>query len=145
MDGSYLHAIQRQNHGHDLTRWKTWTLGKFDLFIHYWGLLYSNSNRQVHVPLESTDPSLADRRYTSFGDEDADLLPMPHLTATTILGGRAHNADTIGELYATQIASAIAVKNPEEKRLLVLGMGMTKVETDGQTYMEVLQLVLECV
>jgi len=99
------------------------------------------------VPLESTDPNHADRRYNSFDDDDDDaqLLPMPHLTATTILGGRAQNADTIGELYATQIASAIAAKNPEEKRLLVLGMGMSKVETDGQSYMEVLQLVLECI
>lgn len=103
---------------------------------------------QIHVPLQSSDPNLADRQYSSVDnndDDDAQLLPMAHLTATTILGGRARDADTIGELYATQIASAITVKNPEEKRLLVLGVGMVKVETDGQSFMEVLELVLRCV
>jgi len=100
------------------------------------------------VPLESSDPNLADRRYTSTDDDDdqdSQLLPMAHLTATTVLGGRARDADTIGELYATQIASAVAARNPEEKRLLVLGIGMAKVETDGQSFMEVLELVLRCV
>ena len=95
-----------------------------------------NTSPQVHVPLESADPTLTDRRpphqtpAISYDDEEpepgSDLLPLPHLTATTILGAGAPERDTFGQLLATQIGSAIAARQPEEKRLLVLGMGLKK-------------------
>lgn len=91
---------------------------------------------KVHVPLESADPTLTNRRTAPQSsvisyDEDErepglELLPLPHLTATTILGAGSPERDTFGQLLATQIASAIAVRHPDEKRLLVLGMGLNK-------------------
>jgi proteasome assembly chaperone 3 len=72
------------------------------------------------------------------------LLPMPGLTATSILGGRAPEHETIGQLYATQIASAIATKNPNEKRLLVVGLGLDKLEADRDVFFAIIDLVLQC-
>lgn len=98
---------------------------------------------KVHVPLESTDPTLTDRRVQYGEDDGSDLLPLPHLTATTILGGADPERDTLGQLFATQIASSIAGRMPEEKRLLVVGMGFRSKETDGETFVQILDLVME--
>lgn len=100
---------------------------------------------QVHVPLESNDPTLADRRLQVNDEDGTELLPLPHLTATTILGGGAPERDTLGQLFATQIASSIVTRKPEENRLLVVGMGFRAKEMDGETFIEVLELILRCV
>lgn len=76
--------------------------------------------------------------------DDSILLPMPGLTATSVLGGRAPEHETIGQLYATQIASAIVTKNPNEKRLLVVGLGLDKLEADRDIYFSIVDLVLQC-
>lgn len=70
---------------------------------------------------------------------------MPHLTASTILGATVPERDTVGHLLGTQIASAIATQNPEEKRLLVVGMGLEKAELDRTSFLEILELVLQCI
>ena len=71
-----------------------------------------------------------------------DLLPRADLTATTVLGGTLPERNTVGQLVATQIASALATKSPNEKRLLVLGMGFEKAELDRTAFMDLLELVL---
>lgn len=99
----------------------------------------------MHVPLISTDPTLTDRRSQLHSDLDgADLLPLPHLTATTILGGGDPDVNTLGQLFATQIASTIAARNPEEKRLLVVGLGLRKREVDTEFFLSVVEMVMEC-
>lgn len=78
-------------------------------------------------------------------DPDAtpsDLLPRTDLTATTVLGGTIPERNTVGQLVATQIASAIATKNPDEKRLLVVGLGLEKAELDRSAFMDLLDLIL---
>ncbi len=79
------------------------------------------------------------------GDDSVELLPMAHLTATTVLGGTEPERNALGQLYATQIASAIATKDPAEKRTVVVGLGLEKAATDREQFMGILDLVLQCV
>jgi len=54
----------------------------------------------------------------------------------------------MGQLYASQIASVITTKNPEETRTLVLGLGLGKeagVDADRETFLKIVDLVLTCV
>lgn len=99
---------------------------------------------QVHVPLESRDPTLADRRIQQDND-GSQLLPLSQLTATTILGSGTTARDTVARLYAAQVASALAAKDPDERRLLVLGIGVKQDSLDRETYLGVLDLMLQCI
>ncbi|KLU92835.1 hypothetical protein MAPG_11797 [Magnaporthiopsis poae ATCC 64411] len=68
-------------------------------------------------------------------------LPPAHLTATTLLGAGNDDRETIGHLYAAQIANFMSLKNPDEKRTLILGLGLRKAEADRETFFDVLELV----
>jgi proteasome assembly chaperone 3 len=48
----------------------------------------------------------------------------------------------MGQLYASQIASAIATKTPDESRSLMLGLGFAKVDMDRDVFLQVIDLVL---
>lgn len=50
----------------------------------------------------------------------------------------------MGQLYATQIASSIATKNPEENRMVVVGLGLGKIEGDRETFFDIIELALQC-
>jgi proteasome assembly chaperone 3 len=78
-------------------------------------------------------------------DVDESLLPLTNLTATSLLGGHAPGHETINQLYARQIASAIAMKTPHERRLLVLGLGLDRSEPDRDSFFAVVDLVLQCI
>ena len=69
---------------------------------------------------------------------------MTNLTATSLLGGRVPGHETIGQLYARQIASAILTKTPNEKRPLVVGLGLASAEADRDVYFAIIDLVLQC-
>ncbi|KAI9772910.1 MAG: hypothetical protein M1840_008792 [Geoglossum simile] len=98
----------------------------------------------IHVPLESSYSTFADQALPS-NDEGGGLLPMTHLTPTTVLGGTGSSErETLAQLYAAQIASAIAVRNPEETRMLVLGLGLQKVDLERETYFDIMDLVAKC-
>jgi len=77
---------------------------------------------QVHVSLDALSPI----DYEDEGSLPSHLLPLSQLTATTVLGGTIPELDTLGQLCATQIASAIATKDPRERRMVVLGLGLEK-------------------
>ena len=54
----------------------------------------------------------------------------------------------MGHLYATQIASAITAKHPDESRTLVLGLGLGKdagVDADQDVFFKIVDLVLGCI
>lgn len=77
-------------------------------------------------------------------------MPLRDLTATSLLGGYASGQDTIGQLLARQIATAIAVKSPSEKRLLVVGLGLRTIGVDSlgsdrDAFFALNDLVLECI
>ncbi|KAL9092765.1 MAG: hypothetical protein Q9159_000663 [Coniocarpon cinnabarinum] len=103
----------------------------------------------VHVPLRSYSPSHSDRRVPTAASCDMDsaetdfegsqLLPLSNLTATTILGASGTERDTLGQLFATQIASAMTAKTPEEERLLVLGLGLKKKELEREAFLKILE------
>jgi proteasome assembly chaperone 3 len=73
------------------------------------------------------------------------LLPLSSLTATSILGGHGAGQDTIGQLLARQIATAIAAKSPADKRLLVVGLGLRTVVSDRDSFFAIVDLVLQCI
>ncbi|KAF2250674.1 hypothetical protein BU26DRAFT_480984 [Trematosphaeria pertusa] len=101
----------------------------------------------VHVPLDiaPTDASLTSNPYLGRDEDDpsSDLLPMHHLTATTVLGGGMQEVDVLGQTLATQIASAVKTSNSREMRTVVLGSGLDKSMSGREEFSEVVGLVLE--
>ncbi|KAL6702724.1 hypothetical protein ACN47E_001006 [Coniothyrium glycines] len=101
----------------------------------------------VHVPLDiaATDASTTSNAYLDQEDDDpnSDLLPMHHLTATTILGGTIPELDVLAQTLATQIASAIKTRNERETRLVVVGTGLDRSVTGRNEFTELIGLVLE--
>ncbi|KAK2751790.1 hypothetical protein FQN55_009232 [Onygenales sp. PD_40] len=97
----------------------------------------------LHVPLENTNPG-TDGYHTLPDPNEDGLLPLSNLTATSVLGARGSERETIGQLYACQIASMIATKNPDEKRLLVVGLGLDQPELDRDMFFGVIDLVMQC-
>ncbi|KAL8686787.1 MAG: hypothetical protein Q9218_006866 [Villophora microphyllina] len=97
----------------------------------------------IHVPLEASNPTATDQYLPSATSEDS-LLPMSHLTPKTLLGASNSDRETTGQLYAAQIASIIATKNPEEKRTVLIGLGLNKAEASREDYYDVVDLVRKC-
>ncbi|ORY10528.1 hypothetical protein BCR34DRAFT_625180 [Clohesyomyces aquaticus] len=101
----------------------------------------------VHVPLDisATDNPLTSNPYLEQEDDvpPSDLLPMHHLTATTILGGTVPELDVLGQTLATQIASAVLTRNSDERRMVVMGMGLDRSMAGREEFSELLGLVLE--
>ena len=83
--------------------------------------------------------------FTSTDAGDDSLLPSTRLTATSVLGGRSEEWEATGHLYACQVANAIVKKDPAEKRLLVVGLGLEQPTTDRDVFIEIMDLVLRCV
>ncbi|KAL8895555.1 MAG: hypothetical protein Q9207_008123 [Kuettlingeria erythrocarpa] len=98
----------------------------------------------IHVPLDVSNPTAPDQYLPSATTEDT-LLPMTHLTPKTLLGGSNQERETIGQLYAAQIASIIAAKNPHEKRTVVIGLGLSKFEASREVFYDTVDLVRKCV
>jgi hypothetical protein len=150
----HSHKVRRQDIGHNSTgRVWTWSFCTFyAIYACCCSTIYTSIPQthltcsiQVHVPLESTDPTLLDRRSQLEPEFDgADLLPLAHLTATTVLGGGDPEVNTLGQLLGTQIASAIAARNPEEKRLLVVGMGLKRKTVEGEDFLSLLEMAMSC-
>lgn len=70
-----------------------------------------------------------------------DALPATPWTPKTLLGAAGEGRDTLGHLYAAQIASHLSLRNPDEKRTLLLGLGLEKVETAREAFFDMLELV----
>ncbi|KAI0024546.1 hypothetical protein F4780DRAFT_607315 [Xylariomycetidae sp. FL0641] len=89
----------------------------------------------VQVPLSAASPA-SDLALTN-----PSLLPMTHLTPRTLLGGGGEERESLAQLYAAQVASFIARRNPEERRTLVLGLGIHKLRPEREAFFDVLELV----
>jgi proteasome assembly chaperone 3 len=77
-------------------------------------------------------------------DVDASLLPFAHLTATTVLGGTRGEFDILGQTLATTLATAMLMRNPEEQRMLVVGLGLEKADQGREAFDELIGACLEC-
>ncbi|OOQ82073.1 hypothetical protein PEBR_41488 [Penicillium brasilianum] len=98
----------------------------------------------LHVPLGNQNPG-TDGMHTFPESAEDSLLPLSTLTATSILGGHGPGQDTVGQLLARQIATAIATKSPAEKRLLVVGLGLRTTASDRDSFFSIIDLVLQCI
>lgn len=95
---------------------------------------------QVQVPLSAPSPALVDM---SLPRGDMSLLPSLHLTPKTLLGGGGEDRETLGQLYAAQIASHLVLRNPDDRRTLLLGLGMRKFNSESREgFFDIMELVL---
>lgn len=78
---------------------------------------------------------------TALPSEDSDMLPLNHLTPKTLLGAGGEQRETAGHLYASQIASTIATRNPEEARTILVGFGLVKIDLEREAFFDMLELV----
>ncbi|KAG9231883.1 hypothetical protein BJ875DRAFT_103021 [Amylocarpus encephaloides] len=90
----------------------------------------------IQVPLTTASPIPFDT--TAPG---SDLLPLAHLTPKTLLGAGGDQRETMGHLYASQIASFILKRDPEEKRTILVGFGFEKVDMEREAFFDLMELV----
>lgn len=96
----------------------------------------------MSVPLLADNPTIADPHFNlSQASNEESLLPPSRFQTRTLLGAGGSDRETQGQLYASQVASLITTKNPEETRVLMLGLGLSKVDLGRETFLEVLDLV----
>ena len=91
--------------------------------------------------MEGANPSHGENFLPSALD---DMLPLSRLTARTLLGGATPEREATGQLYAVQLASAIATKNPDEMRTVLVGLGLTKPEPSREQFFDLMELVMPC-
>lgn len=102
---------------------------------------------QFHVGLDAAHRVLTDNAVEDGANDDFDdsLLPLPHLTPVTLLGGTDEKREATGQLLTVQIASLISARNKDESRMVTVGLGLGVKELDQQAFMEILELVGKCV
>lgn len=57
-----------------------------------------------------------------------------------MLGGGGDDRETLGQLYAAQIASQIEMRSTDEKRTVVVGLGLTSVDKSRETFFDMIEL-----
>lgn len=92
---------------------------------------------QIQVPLVGTTAGVVNMSLPSMS---SGLLPSTHLTPKTLLGGGGEERETLGQLYAAQLASHASLKYPDERRILVLGLGLEKVSGEREGFFDLLEL-----
>ncbi|KJZ70736.1 hypothetical protein HIM_09869 [Hirsutella minnesotensis 3608] len=91
----------------------------------------------IQVPLTGSSAGVVDMTLPSLS---ASLLPSTHLTPKTLLGGGGDDRETLGQLYAAQIASQISLRSPDDRRTLVLGLGLVKFDTEREAFFDMVEL-----
>ncbi|TGJ81970.1 hypothetical protein E0Z10_g6782 [Xylaria hypoxylon] len=90
----------------------------------------------IQVPLSAPSPAAVDMALAN-----ESLLPMSHLTPKTLLGGGGEERESLAQLYAVQIASYIARRNSDERRTLVIGLGIQTLRQEREAFFDVLELI----
>ena len=105
----------------------------------------------LQVPLDVSGPTADDPYLTASSAMSAThedgLLPGSQFTPKSLLGASGGtDRELLGQLYASQIASALKVKDSAEKRLLVVGLGLARAELgDRDAFAEIMDLVLQVI
>ncbi|TGO37247.1 hypothetical protein BHYA_0102g00330 [Botrytis hyacinthi] len=111
----------------------------------------------IQIPLTSASPTSYDTSIplpsasNDTGDRDGNgggnmILPLEHLTPRTLLGAGGEKRERIGHLYASQIGSMILGRDPEERRTVLVGLGLELGEKEAREgeregYFDLLELV----
>lgn len=98
---------------------------------------------KIQVPLEGSSSSTVEMTLPS---QATSLLPATHLTPVTLLGGGGEERETLGQLYAAQIASQMSLRSPGDRRTLVLGLGLDKNVGSGverEEFFDLIDLVMK--
>lgn len=69
------------------------------------------------------------------------MLPLIHLSPKTLVGYGDEKRETLGHLYASQIASIIATRNREESRTVIVGLGLQKIDMERESFFDMLELL----
>ncbi|KAF4983200.1 hypothetical protein FZEAL_1357 [Fusarium zealandicum] len=91
----------------------------------------------IQVPLIGSSSGVVEMTLPSMG---SGLLPSTHLTPNTLLGGGGEERETLGQLYAAQIGSQISLRSPDDRRILVLGLGLAKADLEREAFFDLLEL-----
>lgn len=92
---------------------------------------------QIQVPLTGSSAGVVEM---SLPTSNHGLLPSTHLTPKTLLGAGGDDRETLGQLYAAQIASQISLRSPEDRRILVLGLGLATYDPEREAFFDLLEL-----
>ncbi|KAL7267847.1 hypothetical protein RUND412_009549 [Rhizina undulata] len=95
----------------------------------------------VHVPLDARHLGLLE---TKSATDDDGLLPLTYLTPVTLLGGTIAERESLGQLVTVQLASAIAMRNNDESRMVLVGLGLKSLEMDRDSFIQLIELVGNC-
>ncbi|KAJ4410663.1 hypothetical protein N0V82_009172 [Gnomoniopsis sp. IMI 355080] len=95
----------------------------------------------VQVPLSAPSPALVEMALPR---AELSLLPSVHLDPKTLVGGGGQDRETVGQLYAAQIASHLALRNPDDRRTLLLGLGLRIFDSENREgFFDLIELVLK--
>lgn len=72
------------------------------------------------------------------------MLPSADLDVRTLLGGGTPDREAMGKLYASQLATMIAAKHPEEARPVLVGLGLRGAEAGQEQFLDLMELVVKC-
>ena len=97
---------------------------------------------KFQVPMNMANPARAENHLPTSDDA---FLPLPGLTASTLLGGASSDREMAGQLYASQLASLIASRSPEESRTVLVGLGLNKAEVNRTQFFDLLELATRCI
>ncbi|TGO74932.1 hypothetical protein BELL_0246g00010 [Botrytis elliptica] len=107
----------------------------------------SPTSYDTSIPL----PSAANESGDAYGNGNGNgngnmILPLEHLTPRTLLGAGGEKRERIGHLYASQIGSMILGRDPEERRTVLVGLGLELGEKEAREgeregYFDLLELV----
>ncbi|KAM0435382.1 hypothetical protein ACHAPT_003476 [Fusarium lateritium] len=91
----------------------------------------------IQVPLTGSSAGIVEMTLPSM---NKGLLPSTHLTPTTLLGGGGEDRETLGQLYAAQLASHLSLRSPDDRRILVVGLGLAKTDLEREAFFDLLEL-----
>ncbi|KAJ4168014.1 hypothetical protein NW754_011828 [Fusarium falciforme] len=95
----------------------------------------------IQVPLTGSSAGVVEMTLPSM---NKGLLPSTHLTPTTLLGGGGEERETLGQLYAAQLASHLSLRSPDDRRILVVGLGLAKTDLERKLSLIFLSLPRRC-
>lgn len=107
------------------------------VFLTSTGLTNKADMKKIQVPLTGSSAGVVEMTLPTASH---GLLPSTHLTPKTLLGGGGDDRETLGQLYAAQIASQISLRSPDDRRILVLGLGLATFSTGREAFFDLLEL-----